>query len=139
VVLDASWREKQDLDRWAEFVAETGAGAVAFSFQNIGRELKGLDAWKEDLAGFRYLCGILPPGIRVVAVGAASPPKVREILAAAKGRPVSFLDTVSFVTARRGGRLFRAGGSGKERADGMGLDEAFFENVRRFRRMLNPP
>jgi len=139
VVLDASWREKEDLDRWAEFAAEAGAGAVAFSFQNLGAELKGLDAWKEDLAGFRYLCGILPGGVRAVAVGAASPPKVREILAAAGGRPVSFLDPSSFVTARRGGMLLREGRPGKESGRGMALDEAFFENVRRFRRMLNPP
>lgn len=139
VVPDVSWYEMQDLERWAAFIEASGAGAAAFSFQVVGLPRKGDSVWKEYLAGFRFFCSLIPEGVRVVVVGANSPGKIREIVAAARGRPLTFLDTTSFVAARKGGSLISAGGgerAAKAEILSLSLDQIFFENVRRYRRLI---
>lgn len=138
VVPDVSWYEIGDLERWAAFITASGAKAAGFSFQVVGLPIKGDDVWKEYLAGFRYFCGLLSPGVRVAVIGANSIEKLREIAGAAGERHISLVDTTSFVSARKGG-CFVSTGEGKKRAKesarSMSLDQVFFENVRR-RKML---
>ncbi|WP_027719502.1 DUF4417 domain-containing protein [Desulfovirgula thermocuniculi] len=134
VVPDVSWYCKEDLDRWAALAGESRVPAVAFSFQTVGRENKGSGAWRAYLAGLRYLCGRLPAGVRVVVVGANSAEKISAVLGAVGGRDVSFLDTLSFYAARKGGVVTA---SGRERApEGTSRDAAFFASVRAFRARL---
>ena len=134
VVLDVSWYEKADLDRWAAFIRESGAGCAAFSFQTVGKRHKGSSAWKGYLAGFRYFCSLLPPGVRVAVVGAASRERLRAIAAAAGGRPLTLVDTESFVSARRGKLLYAPRRKGAPRPGSeFTRDGLFRENARRVR------
>ncbi|MGB9848871.1 MAG: hypothetical protein ACPLSY_03455 [Moorellaceae bacterium] len=134
VVPDVSWYEKADLDRWAAFIKESGAGCAAFSFQTVGKRHKGSSAWKGYLAGFRYLCSLLPPGVRVAVVGAVSKERLKAIAGAVSGRPLTLVDTESFVSARRGKLLYEPRRKGTPRAGSeFTRDGLFRENVRRVR------
>lgn len=111
---------------------KSGAGCVAFSFQTVGRQNKGGSAWRGYLAGFRYFCSLVPSSVRLAVVGAVSPQRLPAIAAAAGERPLTLVDTASFVSARRGLLVFssRAKDAPIEGRD-MPLDRLFFENVRR--------
>lgn len=134
VVPDVSWYCREDIERWAEFAAACGAGWVAFSFQSVGRELKGGSYWRSLLFGLRFLAGRLPAGVGIALVGVASPERVREAALAAAGRPLCVVDTKSFVTARKGGVIVR--GKKLRAPRGMSRDAAFFASASDLRREI---
>jgi hypothetical protein len=125
VVPDVSWYCREDIDRWLEFLDSTGAEVVSFSFQVVGRGLKGSKAWVSYLPGLRYFAQQFSG--RIVLVGVVSPERYRLAVRAA-GRPLAVLDTKSFVTARRGGMMVRGKvvrGGGRD--SGKPRDVCFFE------------
>lgn len=136
VIPDIGWYNKEDLDRWAEFTAKSNIGAVAFSFQTVGRSSKSRAVWKSSVAGLRYFCQNVPKGIRVVIVGVNSVPRMAEVFNAAGERPLTFLDTTSFYTARKGGALKETGRDRDAKSSGMSRDQAFFKSVEVFRKRI---
>jgi len=136
VVPDTGWYNREDLDRWADFVKESAPRAVGFSFQTVGKRHKGkAEAWKSYLAGLRYFHHRLPGDTRIIVVGVNSVKRMRGVLRVVGERPVSFLDTTSFYTARKGGVLTL---NYQEPAAPLGIsrDAAFFESVKVFRQRI---
>lgn len=133
VVPDISWYNKEDLDRWISCVEKSEISAAAFSFQTVGRSNKSSAAWQSYLAGLRYFHQRVPEEMRIVLVGVNSLTRMAEVFRIVGERKVTFLDTLSFYTARKGGVLKAAG---HERAKGVSRDGAFFESVRIFRERL---
>lgn len=105
VIPDVTWYRREDIDRWLEFLDLTKAETAAFSMQVVGR-LKGCSAWQSYLAGLRYFAQRFEG--RIVLIGVNSREKLIEAFRAA-GRPLSVVDTTSFVTARKGGLMAPTG------------------------------
>lgn len=99
VIPDVTWYRREDIDRWLELLDLMGAEVAAFSMQVVGR-LKGCSAWQSYLAGLRYFARKFKG--QIILVGINSREKIAEAFRAA-GRPLSVVDTVSFITARKGG------------------------------------
>lgn len=133
VIPDVTWYRREDMDRWLELLDLVGAETAAFSMQVVGR-LKGCSAWQSYLVGLRYFARRFKG--RIVLVGANSMKKLSEAFRAA-GRPLSVIDTKSFVTARKG-KLLGLDGRTVREEDGRRVPRSllFSANIRNMREMI---
>lgn len=134
---DIGWYNLNDLDRWITFVREAGISLAAFSFQTVGRKNKSYSAaWRSYIAGLRYFHQRIPENVRLVLIGINSPVRMKEVYRILAGRNLSFLDTNSFYTARKGGLLKESGGQKGAQSLGLSRDQAFFESIKVFRKRI---
>lgn len=100
-VPDVGWYCREDLDRWADWLAAAGYPAVAFSFQAVGLRNRAGGAWRGYLAGLEYLAGRLPPGTLFVLVGLSSPARLAEAARVLGGRRACAVNTDAFLKSRK--------------------------------------
>lgn len=122
-VPDISWYTRGDLDRWADFIQRCGVKTAAFSFQVVGRELRGSNAWRGYLLGLRYLARLVPGDLHFILVGLSSPARVRAAVMTLGGRTFSVLNSDAFVGARLSGQCLSG-----EPSTGLAQDEIFLKN-----------
>ncbi|MEW9123790.1 MAG: DUF4417 domain-containing protein [Thermotaleaceae bacterium] len=126
-ILDVSWYNKSDLERWCSAIKAFNVKTIAFSFQVVDVALKASDLWKSYILGFRYLCKNISKDTNILIVGAVSRNKIEEIFKASRGQKLHILNQSAFVQSRRG----ISSETRKARSD-LSFDELLLQNVMYF-------
>jgi len=100
-VPDVGWYCREDLDRWAEWLAAAGFPAVAFSFQAVGLKNRAGGAWRGYLAGLEHLAGRLPDRAAFVLIGLSSRARLAEAARVLGGRRACVVNTDAFMKSRK--------------------------------------
>ncbi|MGN9163449.1 DUF4417 domain-containing protein [Clostridium sulfidigenes] len=100
---DVSWYGLKDLELWIKMINESEIKTAAFSFQVVDVRLKASNAWKNYLAGFRYLCSQISKNVDFIIIGASSAKKAIEIRrAAGENIKLYFLNQSAYIQSQRG-------------------------------------
>ena len=129
---DISWFNLRDLEFWVEIIKKSDVKLIAFSFQVVDVRLKASNAWKDYLAGFKYLCKSIRSDIGIVIAGVASVNKIKVILEAADRRKIYFLNQSAYVQSQRGMRS-----EGRIRDISTTKAELFKINISYYNKLLN--
>lgn len=124
VVPDVGWYGREDLDRWAAWIAENKIPIVAFSTQVVGFGKRATNAWRGYLAGLKYLLSRTPEEVRVVVVGLGGPERIQALFDYIPDREFVFMNSRAFVNARKGRDAW-----GRPTTDA-NFDDLFLENVK---------
>lgn len=102
-VPDISWYNINDLDNWVYRINKSKCKIIAFSFQVVDLRLKASNAWKDYLAGFKYLCKGISNEISIIVVGITSHDRIVELMSVASSNiSIHILNQSAYLQSQRG-------------------------------------
>lgn len=102
---DISWYNIDDLDFWVEKINRSECRIISFSFQVVDVRLKASNAWKNYIAGFRYLVNKLEKNIKIIIAGLNSSRRIEEIIKIVKDsnvKSIHILNQTAYLNSQRG-------------------------------------
>ncbi len=121
VVLDVSWGQTVDIDRWIEYINLVHPPAISMSLQGIAGVKLSKD-WIMVAMGYSLILQNIPKDISVIFVGVGSQSRakmVRELVGDSE-RNIHWMNTVAYMQSRYG-RLW----DGKKADNSLSRDEVF--------------